>query len=83
MTDTSIDGAARVRDRVRAHPLAAFFLLAYAFSWSLWPVHAVRADVLPILPCGPFLAAVVVLGLTRGRAGVGSSGQATWKPSNV
>jgi uncharacterized protein len=58
------------RDRLRGHPVAAFFVLAYLVAWAGVPFRA--AGLLPeplFLPCGPLVAAVVVVGLTEGRAG--------------
>jgi membrane protease YdiL (CAAX protease family) len=50
---------------IKRQSLIAFFLLAYALSWvpSLTEAHS-------ILPLGPFLAALIVLGLTSGKAGL-------------
>ena len=55
---------------VRDRPLIAFFVLAFALSW--WPalLYLTVGSAPPILGCGPFLAAVVVLGLTSGKRGV-------------
>jgi hypothetical protein len=55
---------------VRRYPLIAVFVLAYAFSWWPWPLYAL--DLIPgyIVGFGPFLAALVVLGPTRGKAGI-------------
>jgi hypothetical protein len=55
---------------VRRHPLIAFFVLAYAFSWWPWPLYALGLSPGAIVGFGPFLAAVVVLALTGGKAGV-------------
>jgi membrane protease YdiL (CAAX protease family) len=57
---------------VRRHPLVAFFVLAYALSWWGWPLHALGLIPIPIASFGPFLAALVVLPITHGRAGVGT-----------
>jgi membrane protease YdiL (CAAX protease family) len=59
-----------IRALVRRHPLVVFFVLAYAFSWSLSAVYLFTHSGPAILSCGPFLAAAVVLGLTTGRAGI-------------
>ena len=55
---------------IRNRPLVWFFVLTYAFSW--WPAltYATTGSGPTILSCGPFLAAVTVLSLTRGKAGV-------------
>jgi hypothetical protein len=55
---------------VRRHPLISFFVLAYALSW--WPSipYALDLSPQPIVGFGPFLAAIVVLALTRGKSGV-------------
>jgi membrane protease YdiL (CAAX protease family) len=55
---------------VRRHPLVAFSILAYALSWWAWPLYAAGLLPVPIASFGPFLAALVVLSLTHGRAGV-------------
>jgi membrane protease YdiL (CAAX protease family) len=52
---------------VRRHPILTFVPLAYALSW--WPWLLVGPD-LPVAGFGPFLAALIVLGLTSGRSGV-------------
>ena len=31
----------RAREWVRRHPIISFFLIAYAFSWTLWGIAAV------------------------------------------
>ena len=56
----------------RRHQLLGFFLLAYALSWWPWvwyQVDPASADA-PILPFGPFLAALVMLLLIGGWAAV-------------
>src|SRR3712207_9046457 len=55
---------------VRRHPLIAFFVLAYAFSWWPWPLYALGLSPGAIVGFGPFFAAVAVLALTGGTAGV-------------
>jgi len=60
----------RLANVVRRRPLPSFFVLAFAFSW--WPsaLYLLTGSGMPILGCGPFLAAVAVLGLTSGKPGV-------------
>ncbi|MDQ4117066.1 MAG: CPBP family intramembrane metalloprotease [Actinomycetota bacterium] len=53
----------------RQHRLAAFFGLAFAVSWWVWPLHALGLAPTPFLPCGPLVAALVVIGITEGRVG--------------
>src|SRR5690349_13277214 len=50
---------------IKRYPLVVFFSLAYALSWapSLFEAHS-------ILPLGPLFAALIVLALIGGRAGV-------------
>ena len=60
---------------VKRHPIVTFFVLAYAFSWLPWVlgtlVPASRPFVLyPFLGSGPLLAALIVIPITRGRAGL-------------
>jgi uncharacterized protein len=55
---------------VRRHPLMAFFVVACAFSWWPWPLYAFGLSPSPIIGFGPFFAAVVVLALIGGKAGV-------------
>lgn len=52
------------RQVVAKYPLPAFFLLSYLLSWWLLVTR------LGMLPQGPAIAAVIVLGLTVGRAGL-------------
>jgi hypothetical protein len=55
---------------VRRYPLITFFVLACAFSW--WPsiLYALDLSPKPIVGFGPFLAALVVLAITRGKTGI-------------
>jgi membrane protease YdiL (CAAX protease family) len=48
---------------IRRHPLSAFFVLAYAFSWWAVPFGA-------FLPAGPLLATLVVAAVIDGRSGL-------------
>jgi membrane protease YdiL (CAAX protease family) len=56
----------------RRHQLVTFYALACAFSWWAWiwyRLDPAGADA-PILPIGPFLAALVMLGLVGGRPAI-------------
>jgi membrane protease YdiL (CAAX protease family) len=55
---------------VRRYPLITFFVLAYVFSWWPWPLYILGLAASPVIGFGPFFAAVVVLALTGGKAGV-------------
>ena len=55
---------------VRQRPLITFLALAYALSWWPWILYAFELSPQPIVGFGPFLAAVVVLWITRGKTGV-------------
>ena len=60
----------RISDLVKRHPLVTFFILAYALSWWAWILYALGLFGGPIASFGPFLAAIVVLALTEGKAGL-------------
>jgi membrane protease YdiL (CAAX protease family) len=72
-TKTPTTGTARWAgvSLVRRHPLLSFFVLAYALSWAAIPAWALGFWPNPIFSFGPFLAALVALGLTQGKGGVG------------
>jgi hypothetical protein len=55
----------RMSSVVKRHPLITFFVLSYAISWAFLPVEAVR-----FLPSGPLFAALIVIPLTQGVAGL-------------
>jgi uncharacterized protein len=55
---------------VKRHRLTTFFILAYALSWWAWILYALGLFPNPIASFGPFLAAIVVLALTEGKAGL-------------
>jgi membrane protease YdiL (CAAX protease family) len=55
---------------VRRHPLATYFVLAFALAWWTWPLVLLNPDSSPMLPWSPIFAAIAVLGLTEGRAAV-------------
>src|SRR5215210_5429166 len=57
---------------VRRHPLITFFVLAYALTWSAWPMWASGLyPIAPVFSFAPFLAALVVLAITNGKSGIG------------
>lgn len=53
---------------VKQHRLVSFIVLAYALSW--WVPLLNVEGLPPVAAFGPFLAALIVLGLTVGRSGV-------------
>jgi membrane protease YdiL (CAAX protease family) len=53
----------------RRNRLVAFFGLTFLLSWWSWPFYAVGLAPTAFFPCGPLVAALVVIGLTDGRAG--------------
>jgi hypothetical protein len=55
-----------LRRAINEHPLTAFVIIAYTLSW--WSVPFANGG---IIPHGPFLSAVIILAITKGRAGVG------------
>jgi membrane protease YdiL (CAAX protease family) len=61
-----------MRNLATRRPLVLFLLLTALLSWWPWPLYALGALPLPVASFGPFLAAVAVLWLRQGRAGVGS-----------
>ena len=66
----------RIRQFVSHYSLVIFFILAYAISWSsVIPMNGV------ILPWGPAIAAVIVLGFISGRRGLSDLWQqmARWR----
>jgi membrane protease YdiL (CAAX protease family) len=69
----------QVRRMVQRHPVISYVVLAYAFGWAWCVPMAVRGDTVRMgvgwptqLPAlvAPALAAIVVTGLTAGRAGL-------------
>ena len=55
---------------VKRHPIITFFVLAYAISWVGLPLYAAGFWPIPFLATGPLIAALIVLPLTQGRAGL-------------
>jgi membrane protease YdiL (CAAX protease family) len=64
---------------IRRHPLATYFVLAFVLAWWTWPFVLLNPASAPILPWSPIIAAVIVLAITEGRAGVGSLFRATFR----
>jgi hypothetical protein len=60
----------RILALVRRYRLTTFFVLAYALSWWAWILFALGVSPNPIASFGPFLAAIIVLALTEGKAGL-------------
>src|SRR5215217_2834994 len=55
---------------IRRRPIITFFVLAYAISWVGWPLYAAGVWPIPFLAAGPLLAALIVIPITQGRAGL-------------
>jgi membrane protease YdiL (CAAX protease family) len=55
---------------VKRHPIITFFVLAYALSWWGVILYTINHDLPPVASFGPFLAALVMLAITHGKAGV-------------
>jgi membrane protease YdiL (CAAX protease family) len=69
-----VDGSGGgVATTVRRHPLGAFFLLAYLFSWGYWVPIALTGGHRSHFPglLGPMAAAFVVTAIVGGRPAVG------------
>jgi membrane protease YdiL (CAAX protease family) len=61
-----------VASNIRRHPLAAFFVLAYLFSWSYWVPLVLFDPSRSHFPglLGPMLASITVTASTLGKAGL-------------
>jgi hypothetical protein len=57
---------------LRRNELVVFLTLAFALSWWPWPLTVMNPESTPMIPWGPMIAAFIVLGLTRGWAGMKS-----------
>ena len=55
---------------IRRHPIITFFVLAYAISWVGLPLYAAGVWPIPFLATGPLIAALIVIPITQGRAGL-------------
>ncbi len=78
-TDRSTAPAAwSIRNRIRAHPLACYLVLAYGLSWGYWIPMALDYHGLIDVPwtshfpglTGPMFAALITTWLVTGRAGL-------------
>jgi len=68
-----------VRAFVRAHALAVYLFLAFALSWWPWPFKFLNPASAPMLPWGPLVGALLVVGLAYGRAGLVRLFRATFR----
>ena len=59
-----------IRGFIGRHRLTVFFTLAYLFSWYPWLIALARGKTTGPNPLGPFIAAIVVLGLSDGWRGI-------------
>jgi hypothetical protein len=55
----------RLLSVVKRHPIITFFVLTYAIGWGFLPIEAVR-----FMAGAPFIAALIVIPLTQGVAGL-------------
>jgi hypothetical protein len=60
-----------IRRGVGQHRLVVFYILACILAWWAWPLYLAGMATAPIVGFGPFLAAMIVVATTEGRAGVG------------
>jgi uncharacterized protein len=58
-----------IADWTREHRVVAFFALAFLVSWWAWPLYLMGLSPTAFFPCGPLVAALVVIGVTEGRRG--------------
>src|SRR5215210_4128357 len=59
----------RLSSVVKRHPIIAFFVLTFVLSWWTWPLYAMGLSPSPLFP-GPVLAALIVIPITQGWAGL-------------
>ncbi|HSL31957.1 MAG TPA: type II CAAX endopeptidase family protein [Anaerolineales bacterium] len=57
---------------LRRNEIAVFLFLSFALSWFIWPLTLMNPNSTPMIPWGPLLSVLIVLGLTRGLAGIKS-----------
>src|SRR5216110_1010338 len=60
----------KFRELIARHDLAAFFVLAFLFSWYPWIIALVRGTASGPNPLGPLIAALIVTGIADGRSGM-------------
>jgi uncharacterized protein len=58
----------------RQHRVVVFFGLAFLISWWAWPFYALGLAPTAFFPCGPIVAALIVIGVTEGWSGYRSLG---------
>jgi membrane protease YdiL (CAAX protease family) len=56
-----------IRRRAARYEIVLYLVVAYALSWSIWPLVLANPESSPMIPFGPALAAVLVAGLIGGR----------------
>lgn len=71
--------AVQTKSVITRHPLISFYILAYAISWIIWspvalsylPGQAIPENLIAVSlllgPVGPFIAAVVITGISEGK----------------
>lgn len=52
------------------HDVILFLVLAYLFSWAIWPLMLLNPTSTPLVPFGPLIAALIVTVLVAGWPGV-------------
>jgi len=60
----------KFREFIARHELVVFFTLAFVFSWYPWVIALVRGRSSGPNPLGPFIAALIVAGISRGWRGI-------------
>jgi uncharacterized protein len=60
----------RLKGGAKRRPLITFFVLAYALSWWTSILYVLDLSPQPVAGFGPFLAALIVLAVTRGKGGI-------------
>ena len=60
-----------MRKLAQSYPLTLFFALSLPLSWWPWALYVYGLSPVPNAGFGPFIAAMIVLGLREGRPGMG------------